>query len=820
MNKRILMIFCLLAMGIYTHAAHVVFSAKSQTATTTVIPVKDCCDGHQGSIWGLAYKQGENITVMLTLYDPAGTLLMQSQTHYNNRYSSNDKKEQCSLELTFTMKKGNYQLVRGGSSEQELVSVTESILLICWDCAGNDVTELQNDFTKLETELRNEIEGKINTKTNELEQEIDALKKQLQDAIGDSAGDQAELIKRIENYERQISTLVSELELISSRLESQRTEYLTQLQSLKIEYEKNAEILELKISNLDSKYATEVSRIKSDVTQIEQDLKSLEASFLSGNQTLKSQIDTLTSQHNALQNQVNLAEQQHRNDVSAIQSQIDAKTLQIQTEHQADIKLLEQKIATLDSSNSQAIADLQRQITEKNAALTEKINTAVSDLRQEITRLESRHSEDIKDLKSSLAAVESKLETEVNKLEQTDKDLYDKISDLREKQADYYARLEILKVTHEKDMEALQKELAALEKAHKEDVAAINDKISLLQSDADKLKVQHEKDVAAIRGEIDIVVDKLDAEVRKIYLELKTQQEALTEHQQKMLEALDDLQMQITMLDKAVTERLKNLENRIRYAVYSDEKLADLVKEYTQAIQNKETEIADLDLEIREMEELGRDTTAKQEIRDRKLTELLALRNELTDIQFAIKIRNEDSEFAVHEAEIEKLKAELAALRQSSELLLQQLEEKLIATENRLLALLDEIQQEAAAENASLRKDLEDFKALVQVFIDTLREEQLSGDEILRKLIMDMDESHRALLSQLDSDFASQLEKLKFEQDVQFENLRSTINNIAYQQRFNSGSSGSYGLPTVRDEEVPSDNRDLRVSPTESLTIY
>ena len=955
-------------------ASKIIFSAVNQTNTTTIIPVEECCAGHQASLWGLAYKQGENITVQLTFYDVDGGILRQSQVHYNNQYSSNDKKEQCSLEYALTLKKGNYQLVRGGNSEQELVSVTESVILVCWDCAGGDTAVLKDELQEQLDDLISELEGTVNTKTKALQDEIGTLKKQLQDAITQNAEDQAVLIRRIEEYESQINNLISDLQYNLSRLEREQAEYLSQLQVIKVQYEKDAQMLELKISNLDSKYAAEVTNIKSDVTKIEQELSTLESKFLSGDQALKTQIDSLTSQHNSLQNQVNIAETQHRNDISAIQSQIDAKTLQIQTEHQADVKRLEQSIGNVDSKyatevshinteigriNSQIsqvisdyksgdaalqtkvdslqqkqttlqsqldvlgsthaadiaevknlidakttqlqsnldaevklleqelkaindtyrtavnnitteisdinkelnqivsdyaaadkdlqsqittlnnqyqaqqnqlsnlssthdrdVADLQKQITEKNAALTEKINTAVSDLQKEISALEVKHREDTQELKNKLVTVEAKLEAEVNKLEQTDKDLYDKISDLKEKQADYYARLEVMKVTHEKDMEALQKELATLEKAHKDDVAAINADIDQINAEADKLKAQHEKDVAAIRGEIDAVVDKLDAEVQKIYLELEARKTEFAEYQAKVTESIDSLQLQITMLDKAVTERLKNLENRIRYAVYSDEKLADLVKEYTQAIQDKEREIADLDLEIREMEELGRDTTAKQETRDRKLSELLALRNELTDIQFAIQIRNDDSEFAVHEAEIEKLKAELAALRQSSELLLQQLEEKLIATENRLLALLDEIQAEAAAENAVLRKDLEDFKALVQVFIDTLREEQLSGDEILRKLIAEMDESHRALLSQLDSDFVDRLEKLKFEQDVQFENLRSTINNIAYQQRFNSGSSGSYGLPQVRDEEVPSDNRDLRVSPTESLTIY
>ncbi len=556
----------------------------------------------------------------------------------------------------------------------------QSFYAIVWDAPGDDLERIQEDLNQQITDLRDELTGTLDYRLGQMQDEIDALRKQLNEAIQKNEEDHAALIRRIEDHEREIKTLITEFQFNLARLERQQADFLAQLTVLKIQHEKDVEMIYLKIDNLNNQYSLEVSRIQLDISRIERELSSLN---------------------------------------------------------------------------------------------------------------------------------------------QTDRDLYDKISDLREKQADYYARLEVIKVTHEKDKEALEKEIAALQKEHDEDVRLINEELQLLQQEMDNLKKQHDRDIAAIQNEIKNILDKMDSEVRKLYLELENQKQACAEYQEKILKSIDDLQMQITLLDKAVTDRLKNLENRIRYAVYSDEKLADLVKEYTQLIQDKETEIANLDLEIRELEEFGRDTTAKQEQRSKNLDELLALRNELTDIEFAIKIRYDDSEFTVHEAEIERLKAELAALRQSSDLRIQQLEEKLMDTENRLLALLNEIQESAAAENASLRKDLEDFKALVQIFIETLREEQISGDDTLRKLISEMDESHRALLSQLDTDFADRLERLKFEQDVQFENLRSTINNIAYQQRFSNGnSSGSYGLPTVRDEDIPSDSRDLRVSPNESLNLW
>lgn len=855
-------------------AARVIYGNPS--AATAVITIPEEYAGMTATFMavGYGYQGGSNMGFNMALYNPGGQKIAAATATYVTAGSDAAFDMFPLLYTASPVSAGNYTLQLLNTYDQKRI---DSYLCIVWEAAGDDVAALQADTNQAMNELRAELEGKLNSKAAELQEEINKLKQDLNDAAARHDEDQAALIRRIEDHERQITELITELQFNLARLERQQADYLAQLEMLKVEHGKDVEMLNLQIGNLDGKYAAEVAAIKADITGIEQELNSLESRFLSGDQALKSQIDSLINQHNALQNQVNIAETRHGNDVAAIQAQIDAKTLQIQTEHQADVRRLEQSIGNIDSkyatevsyinneltqisnritqltkdyqagdvslksqidslllaqidlrnqltnlssNHDRDVTDLQKQINEKNTALTDKINTAVADLRMEMVSLENRHREDIRELKENLMAVEVRLEAEINKLEQADRDIYDEISGLKEKQADYYARLEVVRVTHEKDLEALQKELEALERTHREDVEAINDGISQIQAEADKLKEQHEKDVAAIRSEITAVIDKLDGEVKKIYLELEAREQEFIEYQAKITQAIDDLQTQMTLLDKAVTERLKNLENRIRYAVYSDEKLAGLVREYTLAIQDKETEIADLELEIREFEETGKDATAKREQCDRKLDELLALRNELTDIEFAIQIRNDDSEFAVHEAEIESLKAELAALRNSSELLLQQLEEKLIETEKRLLALLEEARETAATENAGLKKELDDFKALVQVFIDTLREEQLSGDDVLRKLIAEMDEAHQKLLSQLNSDFADRLEKLKFEQDVQFENLRSTINNIAYQQRFSGGgSSTGYGLPTVRDEEVPSDNRDQRVSPTESLDI-
>ena len=378
--------------------------------------------------------------------------------------------------------------------------------------------------------------------------------------------------------------------------------------------------------------------------------------------------------------------------------------------------------------------------------------------------------------------------------------------------------MEILKVTHEKDKEAIEKEIAELDAKYKAEVEAVNAKISVVKEDIAKLGAKHNEDVAALQSAIDATVNQLDEDVRKIYLELDSVKSDLAAHQKATQLAIDNLQLQITELDKSVTERLQNLENRIKYATYSDEKLAALQKDFTAQIQAKEKEIADLDLEIQDMANAGLDTSAKEATRVRLLKELLKLRNELTDIEFAIEIRHNESEFAEHEKEIALLKGELAALRNSTDLQIKQLKDELLATEAKYLKLLEEAKLDAANQTASVQKQLDDLTAKVIAFVDALRSERETGDAELKALLEAMDVSHKDLIANLDKTIADKLEKMKFETDTQFENLRSTINNIAYQQRFSTGGSAtSYSLPNSQVQEVPTDSRDLRVSPDAAL---
>ena len=689
----------------------------------------------------------------------------------------------------------------------------------------------------------------------ELKEQIDILK-------AEQNSFQNELAKLTTTHNRDITDIRNQISAANSRLETQ--------------HNADVRMLEQSIANLNSNYSDKVSVLTTELDKTNSTLAELAKESAAGDKVLQEKIDVLSQQQIAQKNALTILESEHRKDVAALRSESTAKYEQLQTQHEAAVRQLTQQMNNLNSTyadkvsqinsridsinsnltqmardyvngdkelkeqidtlrlqqltqqntlsnlretHTKDVATLQKEIDSAKAGLQEKISTEVSGLRQDLLALDNKYKDAVADLKARIANVDNKLEKEISKLTETDRDLYNKISDLREKQADYYARMEILKVTHEKDKVAIEKEIAGIDKKYKEECEAINARIEAVKGQIAALEAAHQEDIALLQKQIDANVDKLDAEVKKIYLELAGVKDELEEHKVATQMAIDNLQVQITELDKSVTERLKNLENRIKYSVYSDEKLEELKKDFEKQIQAKEKEIADLDLIIQELENAGVDTTAKEETRTRLLKELVALRNELTDIEFAIKIRYDESEFAEHEKEIALLKAELAALRQSTDLQIKQIKDELVAIEERYLKLLEEARQDAANQTASVQKQLDDLTAKVLAFVEALRNERETGDAELKALLDAMDISHKELIGNLDKTIADKLDRLKFETDTQFENLRSTINNIAYQQRYNNDAGGSYSVPNVRTEDVPTDNRDMRVSPGISLDL-
>ena len=688
-----------------------------------------------------------------------------------------------------------------------------------------------------------------------------------------------QLQQNIDRLAAQQTALNSELASLSATHDQEVAELNNKIDSvnrtLELQHEADVKLLNQQIASLDERYQTAVSNLNKELNKTNSALAEAIQQSDASDAALNARIETLTAQQTAQRNALTLLETEHNRDIAALRSEAEAKYQLLQTQHASDVNLLTQKIndlnatymeksamlssrldglssdmvqmardytngdnelreqieslrlqqlnqqntlTNLQQTHSKDIAALQKDLSTAQAALQEKIDTGIASLRQEMLALDTKYKDSVADLKSQLADVNSKLDREIAKLSDTDRDLYNRISDLREKQADYYARMEVLKVTHEKDKEALEKEIADLDAKYHEETSAINSQISQINDEISRLEAKHDADVEELNSKIREHVDKLDEDIRKIYLELEEAEDELAAYKISVQMSLDNLQIQLTELDKTVSERLRNLENRIKYSVYSDEKLEALQKDFIKRIQDKEKEIADNDLEISEMEAKNLDTSSKKETRELLLKDLVALRNELTDIEFAIEIRHNESEFAEHEKEIVLLKSALAELRTSSELQIKMLKDELAATELKYLALLEEAKQTAAAETEFVRNQLNELSLKVTEFVAALRGEREAGDTELKAMIDSMDVSHKELIVNLEKNIADQLERMKFESDTQFENIRSTVNNIAYQQRFSTGNSApSYSLPNVQTQDVPADVRDLRVSPDAAL---
>ena len=128
----------ILAFGISCRGAKVLYQAEELLNPTNSFVIPRECAGHTATVWAVCYKQGENIKLIVTLYGPDGQAIGVSEANYNNKYENTSKKTQCVLNRTLVLQEGTYSITLDGKSEKDVIAKTESILVICWDCAGDD----------------------------------------------------------------------------------------------------------------------------------------------------------------------------------------------------------------------------------------------------------------------------------------------------------------------------------------------------------------------------------------------------------------------------------------------------------------------------------------------------------------------------------------------------------------------------------------------------------------------------------------------------------------------------------------------------------
>lgn len=120
--------------------------------------------------------------------------------------------------------------------------------------------------------------------------------------------------------------------------------------------------------------------------------------------------------------------------------------------------------------------------------------------------------------------------------------------------------------------------------------------------------------------------------------------------------------LELSNLEKAMAKRMTSLENRLYYSLLTDERLAFLKTDKETKVNAKANEVAKLRLEVENMRANGEDVTEKEAELSVLVLEYEKLQLDYEDLMYAINLRKE-SEIAVHEQEIENLKALLAAMK-------------------------------------------------------------------------------------------------------------------------------------------------------------
>ena len=139
-----------------------------------------------------------------------------------------------------------------------------------------------------------------------------------------------------------------------------------------------------------------------------------------------------------------------------------------------------------------------------------------------------------------MPGLEAKLDAKVDRLSDADRELYKEIAALREKLAGHQAELEAVKAAHERDIAALEEQYRELDAKYQADKAELNSRIADIETDIVGLREKHEADVAAIRAEIDEAAQELNEEIKTLYQELAVQKEAMENHKQEVVQAIDE----------------------------------------------------------------------------------------------------------------------------------------------------------------------------------------------------------------------------------------------------------------------------------------
>ena len=222
MLKRLMMAGMLIAAVFSSRGARV-FYQSGAAARSYQIPVTADQVGHTATFLGCAQRFNDNyLHIVIYLTDPEGTRLGQTIL---------DTKVTASISLIKTMQliEGNYVLAETGNGDDPTRGEMVMATAIDWDAPGDDIGNLQQEWNQMLDDLKDELSGELDSKTAELQGKITELQKQLNDAISKHDADQAAILKKIEEFQKEISALETELKARISELEKAKGELQAEL---------------------------------------------------------------------------------------------------------------------------------------------------------------------------------------------------------------------------------------------------------------------------------------------------------------------------------------------------------------------------------------------------------------------------------------------------------------------------------------------------------------------------------------------------------------------------------------------------------------
>ena len=227
-------------------------------------------------------------------------------------------------------------------------------------------------------------------------------------------------------------------------------------------------------------------------------------------------------------------------------------------------------------------------------------------------------------------------------------------------------------------------------------------------------------------------------------------------------------------MQKVLSSRINTLENRLKYALMTDEELAEAKQNKQSLVDSLANQIAALQLVITEKNAKGEDVSNERGQLATLASEYEEAKNDLDNINLVLELRS-SSEFALHKKWIMELQ-ELTASLQTT-----------VTTQGQTIA--------------AQKDEIEALKTVVANLETALRAEM----EQLKQELKDYTDSHATELQGKLTDLGAQLSTLH-------ENVMTLATSSYSSYGSSSTGNNSYNYSGASNKDVITDDRDLRTS--------